>query len=298
MVGDAIGTEDYLSFYQRAYGDFIVERRLVHGEKGIGMFICQQPEGYFPDDPLSTYNLQLNIGSGVVAGVDLGVGSHEVSLKRGEFVIAPPDTSTEYTVYSKHRLMCLGMPQSVFDQAAADLGIDMSAFEALLTGGHADPVVRQVVKECWAETNHNTARGALFVDSSLMTLAHRILKLSLNRDFVQDEIKEPALSDRLYERICQYVDSNIDVGMRMRSLARLVDMSEYAFSRAFKARTGRSPYQWVIDRRLNRAEVLLQQSKMSIAEIAYAAGFSSQSHMTTLFSQRAGITPAEFRKAR
>jgi AraC family transcriptional regulator len=297
MAHDKSKHEDYLAFYQRVYGDFLVERRLVDGKDSIGMFIAQQPEGYFPDEATSTYNLQLNLGNEVLAGVDLGAGKHEVRMKRGGFVIAPPETRTEYNVFNKHRLMCLGVPSSFFDNAASDLGIDINSIEAMLTDTHLDPVVRQVVKECWAESNNNTARGALFVDANLMTLASRILTLAIGKEATPDAAKESPLSDALYERVCQYVDSNIDTSLRMKSLARLVDMNEYGFSRAFKARTGHSPYQWVIERRLTRAELLLRQSKMELAEIAFAVGFSSQSHMTTLFSQRLGVTPAEFRKS-
>ncbi len=288
--------DDYLAFYQRVYGRYVVERRLMDGKDTIGMFVAQQPEGYFPDEALATYNLQMNIGGELLAAVDLGAGTHEVRMRRGEFVIAPSETSTDYNLYNKHRLMCLGIPARFFDNAARDLGIDTVEIETLLTDTHLDPVIRQVVKECWAEANNDNARGHLFVDANMMTLASRILTLATGRGREIEEQVGAKLADHLYDRICQYVDSNIDTSLRMKTLARLVDMNEYAFSRVFKAHTGLSPYQWVIERRLNRAEFLLKQSDMNLSEIAFAVGFSSQSHMTNLFSQRSGITPAEFRK--
>lgn len=296
MVEVQKGSINYLEFYQKTYGEFLVERRLMDGADPIGMFVFQQPEGYYPDEATSTYNLQLNMGNEFFAGVDLGAGTQEFKIRRGNFVIAPAETSTEYTVYNQHRVMCLGIPSIFFENAARDLGVDENTIETLLTDTHMDPVVRQVVKECWAESSNNVARGALFVDASLMTLASRILTLAVGRNISPNTSKDQALSDGLYDRICQYVDSNIDTSLRMKSLARLVNMNEYSFSRSFKARTGLSPYQWVIERRLGRAEFLLKQSSMELAEIAFATGFSSQSHMTTLFSKRSGVTPSEFRK--
>ncbi|TQV86793.1 helix-turn-helix transcriptional regulator [Exilibacterium tricleocarpae] len=287
--------DDYLAFYRRVYGVYLREARLLEGKDTIGMFLTQQPEGCFPDEATSTYNLQLNIGSPVLASADLGVGKREMPMPRGGFVIVPPETKADYDVYLDHRIMGLGIPTSYFDNAATDLGLSGPSIESLLSDAHTDAIVKQVVKECWAEANRRLLRGSLFIDANLMILTSRILSLAAGRRSRAKTVKPALLSDRHYDLICQYVDSNIETNLRMKSLARLVDMSEHSFSRAFKARTGRSPYQWVIDRRLTRAEMLLRKSKMSLAEIAFAAGFSSQAHMTTLFSQRMGTTPAEFR---
>lgn len=295
MSKPRIRDNDYLSFYQRVYGAYVVEKRLVDGKDTIGMFIAQQPEGYFPDDPLPSYNLQMNMGSEIFAGVDLGAGKHEMKMQRGGFVVSPPDTPTTYEVYNQHRIMCLGIPPSYFTNAAEDLGIDVNAFDAMLTDTHKDPIVRQIVKECWGETNNEGIRGALFVDANLMTLSTRLLTLALGKNRKPPKTNEQ-LGDAQFDRVCQYVDSNIDTSLRMKTLASLTGLTEHGFSRAFKARTDQSPYQWVIERRLARAEQLLRHSRMSLAEIAYAVGFSSQSHMTTLFSQKTGVTPAELRK--
>ena len=296
MKDEHAKNEDYLTYYQRAYGDFLVESRLVDGEDPIGMFLAGQPEGFFPDEPMNTYNLQLNMGCEVFARLDLGAGSHEAKMLRGGFVISPPDVRSEYSVYNQHQLMCLGVPRKFFDNAATELNIDTDIVETLLTGAHMDIVVRQLMKECWIESNSSSRRGALFIDSNLMTLASRLLSLAIGKKSLKQESNQSGLSDNNYDRICQYVDSNIDTNLRMKSLANLVGMSEYGFARMFKIRTNQSPYQWVIERRLGRAEQLLRTTKMELAQIAFAVGFSSQSHMTTLFSQRSGITPAEFRK--
>lgn len=288
--------DDYLSFYQRVYGEYLVERRLVDGKDPIGMFICQQTSGHYPDEATSTYNLQLNMSGEIYSAVDLGAGRHKVTLSRGAFVVAPADTPTDYEIYNDHRIMCLGLPRSYVNNAAEDLGIDVNSFEALLTDGHKDPIVRHAIKECWVEANNQGERGALFVDANLMIIASRLMSLAVGKEQRDEEPTSNKLSDLFYDRVRDYVDSNIDTSLRMKTLANLTEHNEHTFSRAFKARTGVSPYQWVIERRLVRAEQLLRGTKMSLAEIAFAVGFSSQSHMTTLFSQRMGLTPSEFRK--
>jgi AraC family transcriptional regulator len=61
-----------------------------------------------------------------------------------------------------------------------------------------------------------------------------------------------------------------------------------------KARTGRSPYNLVIEKRIERACAMLRDTDASIAEVACACGFSSQQHMyrNAVAPTRAHATPA------
>ena len=72
-------------------------------------------------------------------------------------------------------------------------------------------------------------------------------------------------------------------------------MSQYRFARGFKKATGFSPHKYLILQRIERAENLLHQDKLSIAEISYQLGFTSQSHFTTTFRKMTGVTPKYYR---
>ena len=62
-----------------------------------------------------------------------------------------------------------------------------------------------------------------------------------------------------------------------------------------KLRTGRSPYNLVIEKRIERASAMLRDTNATIAEIACACGFSSQQHLTATLSRRLGRTPRRLR---
>lgn len=104
------------------------------------------------------------------------------------------------------------------------------------------------------------------------------------------------LSPRHLERIDRYIEDNLEAGFRLQHLAELVGMSRYHFLRCFKRATGISPLQYVLARRVDRAQVLLARGQDSIAEIAYATGFSSQSHLNAMFKRHFGVTPGAFRR--
>lgn len=101
---------------------------------------------------------------------------------------------------------------------------------------------------------------------------------------------------RHIRRAIDYIEARLEGDLRLSEIADAVGMGVYAFARAFKAEMGRSPYQYIVARRLSRARDLLASSDRPIADIAYAAGFSSQSHLTDTFRRRLGITPGRYRR--
>ncbi|MEO0917197.1 MAG: helix-turn-helix domain-containing protein [Pseudomonadota bacterium] len=97
--------------------------------------------------------------------------------------------------------------------------------------------------------------------------------------------------------ISDWVAEHIGRSITVSELAKLTRVSEYDFARRFQATAGMSPYQYVLNQRMQRARELLETSSDSIAQIAFAVGFSSQAHMTDSFRQRLGTTPGAYRKS-
>jgi AraC family transcriptional regulator len=67
------------------------------------------------------------------------------------------------------------------------------------------------------------------------------------------------------------------------------------FCRVFKRATGVTPHQYVMKARLDRAQELISGSELTIAQVADALGFVSQSHFTRAFRAHAGHTPSAWR---
>ncbi len=80
------------------------------------------------------------------------------------------------------------------------------------------------------------------------------------------------------------------------AVAAVVRLSPYHFARQFKAATGLPPHQYVIARRIERAQQFLQRGgDLSLAEVAAHAGFSDQSQFSHHFKRLVGVTPGQFR---
>lgn len=91
------------------------------------------------------------------------------------------------------------------------------------------------------------------------------------------------------------IDDNLQQKLTVTWLARVTGTSRIKFTRLFKASTGTSPYRFITERRLSKARQLLLSSFLPFGDVANAVGFSSQSHMTSVFQQNVGVTPKEYR---
>ncbi|WP_245474304.1 AraC family transcriptional regulator [Mesorhizobium sp. M2A.F.Ca.ET.042.01.1.1] len=103
------------------------------------------------------------------------------------------------------------------------------------------------------------------------------------------------LSARHTHQIQQFLKENFSRKLSLAEMAAVCDLSPYHFVRAFSKTFGVSPYQSVLLLRLDFAEKLLTDSRMSITDIADLSGFSSQSHFTTMMRKYRHVTPQQVR---
>ena len=80
-------------------------------------------------------------------------------------------------------------------------------------------------------------------------------------------------------------------------MAAVARLSPYHFARQFKAATGLPPHQYVVTRRVERAQQLLRKTDLALVDIAASAGFSDQSKLCAHFKRVVGLTPRQFRKS-
>ncbi|AZO15972.1 AraC family transcriptional regulator [Mesorhizobium sp. M2A.F.Ca.ET.043.05.1.1] len=106
------------------------------------------------------------------------------------------------------------------------------------------------------------------------------------------------LSARHTHQIEQFLKENFSRKLSLAEMAAVCDLSPYHFVRAFSKTFGVSPYQSVLLLRLDFAEKLLTDSRMSITDIADLSGFSSQSHFTTMMRKYRQVTPQQVRTRR
>lgn len=97
-------------------------------------------------------------------------------------------------------------------------------------------------------------------------------------------------------RIKEFLDSNYSEHITLDTLTELTHMNKYYMAHSFAKYTGKSPIQYLNQRRMEAACTLLKDTDHSIASISASVGFSSQSYFTQAFRKKYGITPIKYRQ--
>jgi AraC-like DNA-binding protein len=143
------------------------------------------------------------------------------------------------------------------------------------------------------------AVGEITNPACLLSVAQLLLHETLvtwDQPLARDAPRVRSLDPRIVAKVDRYIERNMEEHVDLETMARLAGMSRYHFLRTFKQATGMSPLQYVIAKRIDRAQKMLRESNEPIAEVAYAVGFSSQSHLTSAFRRQLGTTPGAFRR--
>lgn len=103
------------------------------------------------------------------------------------------------------------------------------------------------------------------------------------------------LSPGAMRRVREYVEANLGDSIDLVTLAAIAGLSIHHFAREFKQSAGIAPHHYLIQKRVERAQDMLAHTDLSLSEIAFAVGFSDQSHMARHFRHIVGTTPGQFR---
>jgi AraC family transcriptional regulator len=106
-----------------------------------------------------------------------------------------------------------------------------------------------------------------------------------------------ALQKWRLKRVVEYIDVHLSSKIRLTDLAAIAGLSRMHFASQFRAATGLRPHEFLLRRRVRRAEELLRGSTMTIVEIALTVGFQTQAHFTTVFKRFIGCPPRHWRIA-
>jgi AraC family transcriptional regulator len=157
-----------------------------------------------------------------------------------------------------------------------------------------------VLSVCSVLRQAHTA-GVVLSDVASSTLAHRLAQhLTTHYGHLERDAKRPRgrLAKKTVDTVAQYVDAELSGPLTLEQLAEVVYLSPFHFAHAFKATTGLSPHQFVAQRRIQRATVLLTSRADPVEQVAAAVGFTNVSHFRRLFRRYVGVLPGELRENR
>lgn len=213
---------------------------------------------------------------------------------RGTFSILPAGHSSKWALTGKLDFIHLYLDPSHLDSFAASIDGDERHVHLPELTFAEDPYLNQLFRFAvrsldWRD---NADQMAL---SRIADLVMLCLIKNYNRRNVHVADVHYSLAPTVERRVKDYIESNLEQKLTVSDLASVATLSSYHFARMFKHATGMGPYSYVTMRRIALARRLLEENRLSIAEIAARCGFSSQSHFTGRFKQATGVTPSQYR---
>ncbi|NEE02278.1 GlxA family transcriptional regulator [Phytoactinopolyspora halotolerans] len=155
-----------------------------------------------------------------------------------------------------------------------------------------------------------TAGGAAGIDMCLhlvqhdhgsavaaQTAQHALLPFHRSGDQAQIVDHAPAERGDRLEPLLRWLEDHLDRDLSLATIADQSSTSVRTLNRWFRARTGTTPMQWLIRRRLQRAQELLETTDLTVDEIARRSGFGSAVALRQHFRRVLSTTPTAHRRA-
>jgi AraC family transcriptional regulator len=157
-----------------------------------------------------------------------------------------------------------------------------------------DPQIEAIAMMFLSELQQESLGGKLYIDSLANVLAvHLLRQYATAKPHLP--VYEGGLPQRQLLQVLDYINDHLHLDIKLTDLAALSGMSQFHFSHLFKQSIGTSPYQYLLQQRVERAKQLLKQTERSIMDISLLCGFNSHSHLSKQFRQVTGITPKAYR---
>jgi AraC family transcriptional regulator len=159
-----------------------------------------------------------------------------------------------------------------------------------------DAAAQQLVTLLIADANEGHTTERLYTEYLTQALAVRMLFLGRSAEPQTRKNRISGLPGHILRRIVDRMRC-LSCDLSLQALADESGYSRVHFVRMFRAATGYSPHNYLLNLRLERAQELLKKPSISLIDIALDCGFSSHSHMSRLFRKSVGVTPSAYRRS-
>jgi AraC family transcriptional regulator len=262
----------------------------------LGVRLQTDPPGVIDAPASPDAHVVIHVGPSVKIECKRGGRTHRGTAIHGDVDILPANTESRWTLWEADTALIVRIPHSLLTRAAQESGID--AAKALLVNRFQvrDPQIEQLAWALKAEMDCHYESGRLYLDSLGIAFASRLLHRHHSLPTIRTATPPGGLPGAKLRRVLGFIEDNLANNVSLAEVAAASGLSVSHCQRAFRQSLGISIHRYVIRRRVERAESLLAQENLSIAQIALEVGFSHQSHLATHMRRLRGFTPARHRR--
>jgi AraC family transcriptional regulator len=211
--------------------------------------------------------------------------------------LTPGEATTQWEHSGHPEILQVYLRQSMYASAVSErYGWDPSAAEVIPRFAILDPLLEQIAIAIAEALRSGSAEDGLYVDTLAQMMAVHLARRHSSRSRPARAAAQIAIPGSKMKRLIEFIEENLEGDLSLEALAAQLLISPLYLPRAFKTAVGQSPHQYVLGRRIERAKELLRNTDSPIADVAFATGFSSQSHLSNWFLRVVGVSPAAYRR--
>lgn len=256
-------------------------------EKGPTVVAADQVAG-------DVYRVQLPLCRGSVRLSSGGRTMFDGEVRPGMLRVTSPGERFRVERRTGAEALLLSVPGTLFRRVAAERDYRSAptalAHVAPLT--RPNPQVERLASVLLGADAVDPHQRPLFLEGAALAL----LAIAFSpREAESDGTGRGRLSDTELARCIDFADAHLDAQLDLTGWAASLGLPPGVFARRFRETTQEAPYAWFLNRRIDRAKLLLERPELALVDVALQVGFCSQSHFTEAFRRRTGAAPGRWR---
>lgn len=274
----------------------LVRERRVAGGRSFGIYDLVQPAGDLSDpayeDVVIATTMTRHRSIHSVGGL-----RQSGRVVAGQVIIAPPGAPTTIHTEDASRFLALVIPAAALAELMPTLEAERMRidYDALNAQPDVGTLIAPLLKQMWLASDPGQPPFTGYGDHAITFLIHEVARLSIAKTRLRPR---GGLASWQQRRVLEHLHTHLADELQLAQLAALTGLSTFHFARAFKQSTGSPPHAYIRALRGEKARRLLEETKLSVTEIAFEVGYDSAQALARAFRRETGVSPGEYRRQR
>ena len=215
-------------------------------------------------------------------------------LKWGNFFLIPAGVAHQVWIYGDAEYLCLSLEPNFIRRTADEL-VNRSSIQLIPQHGVDDPLIQNLGLALQSQLERGNKASRLYIESASNLIAAHLLQHYATHQLAVREYNYGLAPSKL-KKVVEYIERHLSTDLSLKEIAQQIDLSQSHFSRLFKQSVGLSPWQYVIQRRVETAKQLLKNEDLTIDRVSDRLGFLSHSQFTIFFRKYTDVSPKQYRQ--
>jgi AraC family transcriptional regulator len=212
----------------------------------------------------------------------------------GTLLVTSPGVSARCIFKGPSDALHLHVPNDLVAECAREMPCRQATSLCSEAAPTRDPMVERLGRALLAAEDLGGSFGRLYVDCIGTAIIARLLDWA-SRAASSERPKASELVRWRLKRAIDYVEAHLAEPVSLADVASAAGLTRMHFAAQFRAATGLRPHEYLLRRRIERAQEMLIETAMPVVDVALSVGFQTQSHFTSVFKNFVGQPPHAWR---